>query len=93
MNNIYPESPAFPISATAAKQIVEGYGFPNEYLGLSIRAHIAAQTMAEIVGKLLTGPDMAAFLIEYGVKGEQTKDCVARVSLEYTDALIESLNK
>lgn len=89
MNKINPESPAFPISATAAKQIVEGYGFPNEYLGLSIRAHIAAMFAAGMVANPAL---MEALTSSELIKGDGAKR-IASISVVYTDALIEALNK
>ncbi len=36
---------AYPVSATVANRIIEGYGFPEEYLGMTKREYYAGLAM------------------------------------------------
>jgi hypothetical protein len=51
---------AYPVSATAAKQIIDGYGFPDEYLGLTKREYFAGQSLITLMAQDLHYKDAAA---------------------------------
>lgn len=74
-----PEDKAFPISATAAKQIAEGYGFPDEYLGLTKREYFAVMAMQGLIAN--------APINNLGNSAEGVQ-----LAVKWTDDLIQELN-
>lgn len=54
------EDKAYPVSTTAAKQIVEGYGFPDEFLGLTKREYFSSQALICLLGQSLHFKNAAA---------------------------------
>lgn len=71
------EDCAYPISATIANRIIEGYGFSEEYLGMTKREYYAGLAMQAII----TG----------GTKNNPSQ--IAKDAVWAADALIAELNK
>lgn len=82
MQKTHGDHMAYPMSATVIKQIVDGYGFPEEYLGMTKREAFAMAAMTSI----------AATWIKGGIGNAHAKK-IADQSIEIADALIQALNK
>lgn len=68
---------AYPMSATVAQKIIEGYGFSPEYLGLTKREHFAAMAMQGLLA----------------LRGDMRLEHTAESAVACADALIAELNK
>lgn len=79
MQKTHGDHMAYPMSATVAKQIVDGYGFPEEYLGMTKREAFA---MAAMTGMLATDDRPVTHF-----------DSAAEYCVKMADALIQALNK
>lgn len=74
------EDVAFPVPDTVATQILGGYGFPIEYMGLTKREYFIAMAFQGLLTK-------------YNLKTPADQEVVAKLSIELTDTLINELNK
>ena len=73
-------SPSFPPSEKAVSDIKAGYGYPEEYMGLTKREYFAAMAMKG----LASDPTLTS---------HKTPLEVTHIATVYADALIEELNK
>jgi len=76
---VHPDDKAFPVPDTVAKLIDGGYGFPDEYLGLTKREYFAV--------KILSG------MISNQMVFDMSDAQAAMFAVKSADALIAELNK